>query len=290
MWLLWQACGGATTPGLSEEAVTARVALAHALEGRDPIVVGAAAKTAAKWENQDADLDILLGDALANVLMRPTDGLQLLEARKTPDDPTWARAYIGAVMRQGDPEKMAAIWSTTKGETLDFTHPVAQQVADRLRRDPSLAPERVAEAVTNCTLLDGQPSVGRQVLDLPASSHLLEAAKALGLTRVVLGRPAWRSDADPFSGRGPLHCRNGVLLEGGWPDPMPRALVLGATDGLRRVYIDVKLEKGEPWCFASSDAKVAARWVNAALALAGGADALPPQFDGGLWGGSGGQP
>ena len=109
-WLLWQACGGATAPGLSEEAVSARKGLEHALVAREPADVGPAAKKAAQWEGKDAPLDILLGDALANVLMRTEDGLRLLEANKRPEDPKWAKAYMAATMRQGDPEKMKAVW------------------------------------------------------------------------------------------------------------------------------------------------------------------------------------
>ena len=80
--LVCQACsaGPTTDPTAPTALVEARDALAEALTTRDPGSVSTAARAASEFEGQDPALDRMLGDALANVLMRPADGIALLRA------------------------------------------------------------------------------------------------------------------------------------------------------------------------------------------------------------------
>jgi hypothetical protein len=141
-----------------------------------------------------------------------------------------------------------------------------------MRADPQMGPELMQQALLDCALLDGQPPVGREVLDLPGHAELLAVAAQMGATRVVIGRPIQRTDIDPLLGRGPLHCRKLILLERAWPNPVPHALVLGATNDRQRVYLDLKIENDQPWVYAASDARIGGAWVSAAISVHGGGD------------------
>ena len=95
MWLwLLVACGGG-----SAERQSAQEALVDALTRRDPQEVSAAARRASAWEGEDPVLDGLLGDAVANVLMRPEQGWPLLMAAREVGGPAWETAALGATLR-----------------------------------------------------------------------------------------------------------------------------------------------------------------------------------------------
>ena len=143
MWtlLLWLACPSNEPVGLPQEAVAAKSALVDELKARDPQKVSRAAEHAAQWEGQDAHLDRLLGDALANVLMNPTDGFQLLSSNPDPGDPWWQGAVMAAASRTGDAESMSKAWSLAERPLLSFSHPVVTQISQKMRTDPALGVE-----------------------------------------------------------------------------------------------------------------------------------------------------
>ena len=287
MWifLLWLACSGNSAPELPAEAVEAKRRLVEELRDRDPQKVSKAAESAARWEGQDSHLDRLIGDALANVLMNSDDGLELLNANPAPNDPGWKGAVLAAASRTGDADKMAAAWKRMGLEVLPFEHPVVGQVSRRMRGDPGLDSDVMERTLRACMLLDAQPPVGRQPLDHPVSSTLLEVGEAVGATQVVVGRPIFRTDPDRQSGRGPFQCRKKVWLEDGWPGLVPRALTIALTDGLRKVFVDVRVQDGEPWAFAASDAVVAGRWLEAMKLweAPNGSQLVREKFGEGLW-------
>ena len=212
MWifLLWLACSGNPTQELPAEAMEAKQRLVEELRHRDPQKVSKAAESASRWEGQDSQLDRLIGDALANVLMNSEDGLQLLNANPAPDDPAWKRAVLAAASRTGDAEKMAEAWRRVGLERLPFDHPVAGQVSRRMRADPALGSELMERTLRACLLLDAQPPVGRQPLDHPVSNTLMAVGDAVGATQILIGRPIFRTDPDPQAGRGPFQCRKKV--------------------------------------------------------------------------------
>ena len=78
----------------------------------------------------------------------------------------------------------------------------------------------------------------------------------------MVGRPKAVSDADPQLGRGPLQCERKVLLDT-WPVPLTKTLTLGLSMGQRKVFIDIKVNDGEPWVFATSDTLAGGRWLQA---------------------------
>jgi len=266
MWwlLLAFSCGSQPDDALGDAGRLVRSDLAQALVERNPTQVGKAARAASAWEGKDPALDRLLGDALANVLMKPEEGLKLLQARPAPEDPSWTRATLNAAVRTGTPATITAVWAQLGRPDIEAAHPVVQQFVQRARKDPALEYQVLEDLVGRCMLLDSQPQVGREVLDLPALAELVPAARALGAHGVALGRAIRRTDPDPSAGAGPWRCARRVLLETSWPEPMLRSLVIGATDGTTRVYLDIKLQAEGPWAYAASDSEAGARWLEAA--------------------------
>jgi len=262
--LLALACTAAPTDPLGPDGRSARDVLAQALDGREAAVVAAAAQAASAWEGKDAALDRHLGDALANVLMRPDEGMKLLRANPVPGDAAWTQAMLDAAMRSGQPATIDAVWAELGRPAVFSSHPVLDQVVQRARQDPALHYDLMEDVTSRCSLLDRQPKVGRRQLDLPALAELIPAARALGATQVVLGRAARRSDPDPVAGHGPWSCVSGVLLETKWPESVMRSMVIGATDGNFHIYLNLKIEAGHPWVYASNDAHSGARWLKAA--------------------------
>jgi hypothetical protein len=263
-WLLVFSCSQQTADSLGVEGQSARAELAQALVARIPAQVGPVARRASAWEGKDPALDRLLGDALANVLIKPEAGLALLQAHPAPDDPTWSEATLNAAMRTGSPTTITKVWAQLGRPAVAAGHPVVQQVVLRARRDLTLGYPVLEDVARRCELLDAQPQIGRQVLDLPALAELAPAARALGAHGVVLGRAARRSDPDPAAGAGPWNCGRRVLLEAEWPEPMLKSFVIGATDGNSAVFLDIKLQAEGPWAYAASESAAGARWIRAA--------------------------
>lgn len=259
------ACTGG---GPAPELVEARSALAAAMVLRVPEEVGPAARAADGYRGRDADLDRLLGDALANVLMQPGAGLALLDGVPLPQDPAWVRARQGALLRAGDLGALEAAWTHT-APLPESSAPLWEQVGAHARRDPGFGPEDAAEVFADCALLDRQPMRGRKALDMPANQHLIAAAVALGATRVVVARPPSASDPDPLEGQGAWMCNTGRLE--GWtelPARLPRGAVVAASDGQTDAWLMVKTrQEGGLWAYGAYDMERGARWVGAALLI-----------------------
>ena len=286
MWtlLFLVACFDSSPPQLSVEAIGARAALAQALESRIPMEVQATAEAAATWEGQDPALDRLLGDALANVLMHPADGLRLLQANPSEGDKAWTQALLLASLRSGDVQSMKAAWTRAKRPMPAFDNPITLALVQRAHADPQISLDQIEAGINGCAFLDNQPPIGRKALDYPASSALLTVAGWLGADATVIGRPKAAADVDPQQGRGPLQCDRKVLVDG-WPSPLTKTLTLGLSQGRRRVFLDIKLTDGEPWVFATSDALAGGRWIKA-LALFDLPDAearIRSMYPDGLW-------
>ncbi len=268
MWTVFffVACTQGTGADLPSEAVAARTRLEAALVERVPEVVGPLAQQAAVWEGQDAHLDRMIGDALANVLMSANDGLQLLRTNPAMGDRGWREAMQSAALRTGDPAVIRSVWAELGAPPAPFNNPVLGQVVQRMRADPAMGSTEALEGLFGCQLLDAQPSVGRKSMDHPIDATMVVVAQSLGAEQVALGRPAYRSDPDPQSGRGLLQCEQKMFLAGGWPDPMPKTLTLAVRQGDRTAFIDIKHDKGQPWAYATSDLLVGDRllrsWVS----------------------------
>jgi hypothetical protein len=279
------ACSADDPPQLPEVAVSARRTLAVELQTRVPKKVSRAAEHAAQWEGLDSDLDRLLGDALANVLMNPADGIQLLASNPAPADAQWVSAYLAAASRTGDSDQMKKAWLAVGRPALDFSHPVTGQVRHQMLADPSVGADQMEAALLACALLDAQPPVGRKDLDHPVSKVLVDVAEALGATQVAVARPIFRTDPDPQTGRGPLQCRKKIWLKDGWPEPFPRSLTVAITDGVNKLFVDVRLSEGEPWAFAASDPIAGGRWLQAMKLweTPNGPERVREKYSEGLW-------
>jgi hypothetical protein len=148
---------GGCTGGLPREALEAREALAAALADRqevDPEAVAAAARRAAVWKGQDGLLDVILGDALANVLMRPSEGLALLRAHPSPADPQWQRAMGGAALRTGTAAAVHAVQQEAGLPPVDAEAPGVAWLAAQALRDPALGWAELVELDADCCFFD----------------------------------------------------------------------------------------------------------------------------------------
>ncbi len=254
--------------GLPQDAVRARTALRQAIQTGDASQVSAAARAADRWKGRDPELDRLLGHALANVLMRPEEGLPLLEANPSDADAEWVGWLAAAALRSGDVSTMDRIQRGLSLMTVDPVDPVVEQYVVRARMDPKLGWDDMAEAVRLCALLDGQPRRGRVPLDREAPTALPPTALALGADRVVMGRPERLDDHDPLSGTGDVQCRTGRLVRSNrLPRPLPRNLTVGAEQGDDRLYISIKPGESGALAYGASELLAAERWLDAAETL-----------------------
>jgi len=286
MWtlLLTVACSDPIPEGLPQEGIAARDALAQALTTREPSRVEQAAERAGKWEGKDAQLDRLLGDALANVLMNAEAGLTLLKSRPEPNDPAWTQAMLLATARTGDIKAMQEIWTQMKRPSVSFANPVTPSMVQRLKTNPTMDIEEFEYGIKMCTLLDSQPSVGRSALEFPVSVDLLNVAPWVGADAVVIARPRTKVDGDPEIATGRLQCAKKVVLSQ-WPSVIGSTLTVGLSSGSRRVFIDIRQSNDEQWAYATSDPVAGGHWVQAMnIAHAPNAeDRIRERFADGLW-------
>jgi hypothetical protein len=255
---------------LSVEGVEARTRLREAIAAGEVDRVSAAARHADQWRGKEAQLDRLLGHALANVLMRPDQGLPLLEGNPADGNEEWAGWLAGAALRAGDYATMERIRRGLRLPNIDLVHPVVEQLTARARLDPRVGWGDMERAIAACDLLDGQPRRGRMPIEHDAPGVLPATALALGATDIVIGRAERLDDHDPLQGTGDIKCRTGRLVGGDrLPQPMPRNVTVGATDGTHRLYVNVKPVNGQNIAYAASDSVAVERWLEAAETLDG---------------------
>jgi hypothetical protein len=256
---------------LSGEARAAREALGQALATRDPTAVSEKAREAAKWEGADRTLDLLLADALANVLMRPADADPILARWPPSDDPGYRAIVFGKALRTDD-------WTTIERllPGLPVHHPVRDQLAIRARRDPTFGEPGFVRAIQACALLDREPPVGRREIDLPVPRNVLEAVHAWGAAELAIGRPSQEIDPLPERGEDPIKCLRMRWLDiTELPTMAPHPMTLAVSDGVHDVYVEIKTEKNGHWGWASNDPQRAGRILDAARIYgeAGGGEA-----------------
>jgi len=255
---------------LPQEAVAARDALAAALATRDPAVVSEKARAAAQWEGKDRALDLLLADALANVLMRPAEADPILARWPPGDDPAYRAIVFGKALRSSD-------WNAIEGllPGVPVDNPVHDQLAIRARHDPNFGESGFVRTITACSLLDREPPVGRRAIDFPVPPNVLEALQAWGVPQFALGRPSEEIDPLPELGQDPVRCQGMRWLDiRELPTLAPHPMTLAASDGVHDVYVDIKTQKDGHWAWASNDPERAGRLLDAAriYAEAGGGD------------------
>lgn len=245
-----------------------RQALQAALEGGDLQAISEAARAAAAFEGQDPALDRLLGEALANHLLKGAEGLALLRGNPLPGDRRWLEATADAAMRAGDLPVLVETMQQL-GLPYDATLPATEQVARLSRQDRAVRHTLLAEVARKCALVDARPQLGRQFLDMPSSPNLERALRLLGATEIVLTRTHLQ-----YSPRTPVErsfqCRTAWLPEGmdSVPSPLPpKGVLLSVTDGVTRGYLEIQSASIGDWIKVVDDAPQAARWLNAAYLL-----------------------
>lgn len=197
-----------------------------------------------------------------------------------------------ALLRQGRLEEAGA------AAGFDPAAPVAQILAGRARRDPSITVATVREAIAAVTLLDGAPQTRTQTLDVPIErlADLGAAADVLaeGARRMAIGRSETLADQDPWTHAVPLPWKGGRLVGSATTnleslgarldaDPPVKLVTVGLEDTTGRVYITLQHRDGEWDPVSASDAEAGARLALAAGAVRdyGGA-ALRARMGGGL--------
>jgi hypothetical protein len=272
--LLLVALGCASGP--PAELVAARTTLQDALTTRDPTQVSTAARAASTFEGQDPTLDRLLGDALANVLMRPADGIALLRNNPSPSDTTWATAYESAALRTGEAAVLEASFRETGSTPIAAPEALVAWMGARALRDPHLTIHDFRAAAADCALYDQQPTRGRRTVDQPAPEGFLTTLAQLGATRVVLGRAEVPPDPPADTGQGLQPCTRGRIYPTvAWPKPLPRHVTVAIDTATQPLFLSVQPQDGTPWVFASTRNDIAGELVALARAVSEGAPADP---------------
>ena len=262
-WLL-AACGGG-----GAERQSAQEALVDALSRRDAHEVSAAARRASAWEGEDPVLDGLLGDAVANVLMRPEQGWPLLLAAREVGGPAWESAALGAMLRapQGslEPDIAAQLGRSVSEQG------VRAEVRAAALVDPSLGWETLEAAVADCGLVDAAPARGKQLLEGPVPRDLPGVARQLGAERVVLARPQTPQDASQPLGSRPWRCKTHRLLrDEEIPERIARNVLVAVEPGAEArtegqgVYLWVVAGEDGPVALAGSGGSWISAWRAAA--------------------------
>ena len=234
---------------------------------------------------RDEERQILLGDAAANLLLRPDLGLPLLEQHKraAPD------AYLDALLHAHALDRLASEHALLLDAPLDVAHPVAQAVASQAARSSSVGWRDLRDALEAARLVEAGLSWVRQELDRPVESHaeLAAAAAVLGgedPVAIAAARTRTPDDPDPLLTPGVVPCfgdrRRVVAYSRDGSDARAVGAALDAERSPRvnglvaalgpPLSIETRHRGGVAWAFAASDAARAVAWIEASEALARG--------------------
>lgn len=253
----------------------ARTALQAALASGDVSAVSDAARAAGDLEGRDPALDRLLGDALANHLLRAEDGARLLRANPAPTDPVWLDAATDAALRTGDRPWLAELLAL-RGLDLDLKRSVVGQVMRLSASDAAVDHAVLVRVVQDCALVDSRTRIGRQPVDLPVPNSLQKTLTLLGATDIIAARTTLVYSPRTSTERS-WKCAAGWLPEGSYrtiPDPLPpRGIALVVTDGRTTASVELESTRNGPWATSSGDPALVARWLQAGAMMDGlGAD------------------
>ncbi|NOY26893.1 MAG: hypothetical protein GXP62_13560 [Oligoflexia bacterium] len=253
----------------------ARTALQAALASGDVTAVSNAARAAGDLEGKDPALDRLLGDALANHLLRTEDGARLLRANPAPGDPVWLDAATDAALRIGDRPWLAKLLAL-RGVELDLKRSVVDQVMRLSASDASIDHKVLETVVEDCALVGSRTRTGRRPVDLPVPDSLQKTLTVLGATHIIAARTTLVYSPRTSTDRS-WKCAAGWLPQGSYhtiPDPLPpRGIVLVATDGRTTGSVELESTRSGPWATSSGDPALVARWLQAGAMMDGlGAD------------------
>lgn len=296
LWILWFACTTPTPEGPDPAVVAARAALDDALAHEPAAPTGpagealrVAAENALAVPRGDPDLDLALGDALSNRLLRPDLGVPLLEAAhaeaRAPD------AWLDALLRLGDGPRFRAAYlhRFPDAAPIDPTHATFLTYLQKAATFPDVHWAEAVEAVAVSVLVEDALANVRRSADRPVADFALGVDTLLALvdpapTRIALARTGVPADPEPVLDRRALRAADNrkvvaVHTHGtGFADlhPFaaeaaaalsPRANTLcleAAIDGKRQMFgIEFTIRNMQPWAFQTNDPARFTIWVEA---------------------------
>lgn len=180
----------------------------------------------------DARLDLALGDAQANVLMDPMAGIPRFEPHLDAMSRPQVDAWLDALVRAGDLRRVADEHRARLGTDLDLDDPIAAQIADRARSEPSLGWRSVADAVAGAKLRSSVEGATRETVDRPIPG-LPVLVEVLGVL-----------DSGPWD----------VVIAAGEGEAWPQQAAIGVSD-----LADLRRPAAEMALYAPTRVEIAAR-------------------------------
>ena len=172
---------------------------------------------------------------------------------------------VSAVLRYGNPSQLQALQQQRGRASLDFLHPVVEQVAV-LAEQGQADWIFLEQAIRACEWLDNRPTRGLQPLSIPVSNQLSTVASFLGAQHVFFGRPIRPGDRKGLDDDNELLCRDMVWMTNHeLPVRLPRLMVFVAVDAVGPIYISIRPEDGQAFAFSSNQQADAERLLEAGL-------------------------
>ena len=230
---------------------TAQWRTTYDLRNRDPIL--ALCEEYVERAQVSVELDLVLADALSNVLLRPDLGIPRYERHLSTLTPEQWSGYADALLRHQKLEKLAKAHEAREGSLLDVDHLAAQQIANQSLLDPKLGWQDLRDGMRAVRLVEESNAQIRRELDRPVESaeltleilgHLLE-----GWTiEAVTARTTLPDDTDPWSTSGAWAAKYDTRRVSGYvatSDPSELARIgrnLDADPPLRVTNVGLRLE------------------------------------------------
>jgi len=238
------------------------------------------------------ELDVALGDALANVLLRPDLGLPRLERHRDHLDGDGVDAYLDAVARTGDLPRLALEVQRVTGVPLDAEHPTARVLSHQAAMDPHTGWQALRDAVRAAELVEIMERGTRRYVDRPVPS-VRAAMEVLVLLlpgwelEVATARSALPSDPDPLLTPGQVPAFRGKRLVLGYARLPADLRPPGVALDLRRpaqvcmlaaranlqgesellLGAEGTYREGVLWLYAANDPERVVAWTDATEAL-----------------------
>lgn len=149
----------------------------------------AACERGLEVQHPSAELDVALGDALSNVLLRPDLGLPRLERRKQSLDGEGVDAWLSALARSGEPVAFTEAVHQVSGERIDPDHPTLEVLLHQASLHPQVDWLAVRDGMRAARLVEEVDLGTRRPLDRPVES----AGAALEALELLL--PGWQIEA-----------------------------------------------------------------------------------------------
>ena len=160
--------------------------------------VRANAERAMEVEQPSAALSQALGDALANVLLRPDLALPYLEPHREQVPAAW----LDALLRAHQLDRLSAEYEALRGEPLDTDHLAAQAISEQAARFPGVGVRDLQDGVAAARLVEEGVARARRLVDIPIDIEVGFVSLAGRPVEVVVARATIPADPDPLTSSG----------------------------------------------------------------------------------------